>query len=113
MLNLIINLLIINISCLIFIWSGFPDTIKKIWFKIRYPKRAYNYITLKPFDCPLCLTFWTTLIFLYLTNGFSLIIIFYSLLNSFLATILYPILEIVSLAYYQLTVKIKKYLEKL
>lgn len=71
----ILNLFIISIIwVLILDLSGFARTIDKTLYKIFYPKRPYREDAhFPPFDCSLCLTFWTGLLYLLITHTLSLL----------------------------------------
>lgn len=60
--------LIVTIVCLIFL-SGFPDEMDKAVNK-RFPLR---HIPEKPFRCSLCMSFWAQVIYLLVTQQFTLI----------------------------------------
>ena len=62
----ILNLFIISVIwVLILDLCGFARTIDKLFYKIFYPKRPFREDAhFKPFDCSLCMTFWTGLIYL-------------------------------------------------
>lgn len=89
------NLLLIAI-CVVMIVdiSGFIDSVKiglKRWLGIR------GGVTLKPFDCSLCMTHWTGLIYLLFT-GFTLqsyaLLLFISVLTPTIASAILLIREI-------------------
>lgn len=71
----ILNLFIISIIwVLILDLSGFARTIDKTLYKIFYPKRPYREDAhFKPFDCSLCMTWWTGLLYLLITHTLSLL----------------------------------------
>ena len=76
--------------------SGFVDVIKeKIW-GILYKPIPYNNWSLKPLDCPICLTFWGGLI--YIINDITLlnitIVCLYSLFQPIINNILILIREL-------------------
>lgn len=66
-------LLIATIVVFIVDISGAVDSLKTAlkWILTKGRMSDNNYI-LKPFDCSLCMTFWTCLIFLMVTNQFTL-----------------------------------------
>lgn len=70
----ILNLFIISIIwVLILDLSGFALTIDKLFYKIFYPKRPFREDAhFKPFDCSLCLTFWSSLIYLIAIHSLTL-----------------------------------------
>lgn len=84
----ILNLFIISIIwVLILDLSGFALTIDKTLYKIFYPKRPFREDAhFKPFDCSLCLTFWTSLIYLIVIHSLTLPNIAFSLLFAWLTT---------------------------
>lgn len=59
--------------------SGFVNEMKRIAFKALFPKKEYNPFRIKPFDCSLCMTFW---------SGLTTIVIFgeITLLNIFMVS---------------------------
>ena len=69
-----INLILINLAVVFLIdQSGFINEFKS-WLKKLLTKgkmKDSNY-SLKPFDCSLCITFWTSLIYLLITNGLTI-----------------------------------------
>lgn len=71
----ILNLFIISIIwVLILDLSGFARTIDKTLYKIFYRGRPYREDAhFKPFDCSLCLTFWSGLLYLLITHTLSLL----------------------------------------
>ena len=82
---MIINLLLINliISYIIDI-SGVVDniksTIKKVLTKGKMSDPNYS---LKPFDCSLCMTFWISLMYVYLVGQFDIYGLFLACANSY------------------------------
>lgn len=85
----ILNLFIISIIwVLILDLSGFALTIDKLFYKIFYPKRPFrDDARFKPFDCSLCMTWWSCLIYLIVVNALTLPNIAFSLLFAWLTTI--------------------------
>lgn len=66
--------------------SGVIDSIKR-WIWKRYIKIGdYNNITLKPFDCSLCSTWWINLIYIAITGKFTIPYIAFCALLSLLAS---------------------------
>ena len=61
-------LLLVTIVCLVFL-SGFPDEMDRIVNK-RFPLR---HIPQKPFRCCLCMSFWTQVIYLIVTQQFTIL----------------------------------------
>ena len=67
-------LLIEVIVCFIVDCSGFIYSIKSLILKaLHLPKSRPQDLPLKPFDCSLCMTWWTGLIYLLVTHSFSII----------------------------------------
>lgn len=85
----ILNLFIISIIwVLILDLSGFALTIDKLFYKIFYPKRPFrDDAHFKPFDCSLCMTWWSCLIYLIVVQALTLPFIAFSLLFAWLTTI--------------------------
>ena len=83
---MILNLLLINLilSYIIDI-SGVVDsiksTIKKVLTKGKMSDPNYS---IKPFDCSLCMTFWISLIYVYLVGQFGIYGIFLACINSYI-----------------------------
>lgn len=70
-------ILISAIVCYVIDISGIIDSIKfMIWKRLFKKQGSPNNIRLKPFDCSLCSVWWTNLIYLFVTNNLSLILIF-------------------------------------
>ena len=85
----ILNLFIISVIwVLILDLSGFALTIDKLFYKIFYPNRPFrDDARFKPFDCSLCMTWWSCLIYLIVVNALTLPNIAFSLLFAWLTTI--------------------------
>ncbi len=85
----ILNLFIISIIwVLILDLSGFALTIDKTLYKIFYKNRPFREDAhFKPFDCSLCMTWWSCLIYLIVVNALTLPNIAFSLLFAWLTTI--------------------------
>lgn len=86
MINIILNLLLIQLIVVFIVdLSGIIDTIKhfiwKRWIKIG----NYQSISLKPFSCSLCSTWWCCLIYLLITSNLNLLTIAITALLAFLA----------------------------
>lgn len=92
-----LNLLIIScIVSFIIDLSGIIDSIKQmIWKIIVGKKRLYQDFTLKPFDCSLCMTFWTCLIYTICIGEISLIIIAYICFLSFFSSCITALLNMI------------------
>lgn len=82
-----LNLLLI---CLILVFiidiSGFVDTVKHWIWKWLYKTKEYRDFNLKPFDCSLCATWWSGLIYLCFT-GLSWEMVAYVALLAYLTPI--------------------------
>lgn len=85
----ILNLFIISVIwVLILDLSGFALTIDKTLYKIFYPKRPFrDDAHFKPFDCSLCMTWWSCLIYLIVVNALTLPNIAIALLFAWVTTI--------------------------
>ena len=85
----ILNLFIISVIwVLILDLSGFALTIDKLLYRIFYKNRAFrDDARFKPFDCSLCLTFWSSLIYLIVIHSLTLPYIALSLLFAWGTTI--------------------------
>lgn len=109
---MIVELLIINfILCFIIEYSGFVDTFKIKIYKIFFKKELDNprSISIKPFDCCLCMSFWCTLAYLIIFHKmFFLYIIGYSCANSLLTMFTAPFFRNLDYNY----AKIIKYFNK-
>lgn len=85
--QIIINLIIISIIISFIIdLSGIVENIKRFIWKLLYPKLAYKHLTIKPFDCSLCMNFWVSIIYIILINKFTLPYILLICILSFLET---------------------------
>lgn len=86
MLSLIGNLLLLTIViCFIIDLSGIIESIKKlITDKILGFKNVE--LSIKPFDCSLCMTWWTGLLYIYIIGQFSLLGVFIVAMFSFMAS---------------------------
>jgi hypothetical protein len=72
--GVVLNTLFITvISVLIIDISGVVDDIKRLIFRLLNGKQIkYKDYNIRPFDCSFCFSFWTNLIFLIVTNSFSI-----------------------------------------
>ena len=52
-------------------------------------------ITLKPFNCSVCMSFWTNLAYIIITNQFSILMVLYILILSWVTPIINSILSFV------------------
>ena len=70
----VLNTLFITvISVLIIDISGFVENLKRLIFRLLNGKSVkYKEFNFKPFDCSFCFSFWVNLIFLFVTNSFSI-----------------------------------------
>lgn len=78
--------------------SGFVEVLKeKIWNYLYNPIPYTNW-SLKPLDCPICLTFWVGLIYLFIIKDITLlnitIVCLYSLFQPIINNILIVIREL-------------------
>lgn len=91
------NLLIISIIwVLILDLCGFSLTVDKVLYRIIYKNRPFRPDAhFPPFDCSLCMTFWTGLIYLLITHSFTLYYLMLLLLFAWLTTITKDILTFI------------------
>ena len=69
----ILNLLMISaIVCFIVDVSGIIDTLKKALWKKYVKVGDWKNMSLKPLSCSLCMTWWTTLIYIIATGHFTI-----------------------------------------
>lgn len=69
-------------------YSGFIDNFKTFISRfLTNGKIATNNFSLKPFDCPLCLTFWISICFGFYLFGLQLTTILLACVNAFLGNI--------------------------
>lgn len=87
-------MVILNIFIISIIWvlildlCGFARTIDKTLYKIFYPGKPFREDAhFKPWSCSLCMTWWSSLIYLIVANAFTLPYIALSLLFAWLTTI--------------------------
>lgn len=78
---ILLKLLCIQLICVLIIdISGFIDSVKfcisKWLTNGKFPKADYR---IKPFDCSLCATWWTGLIYIICTGQFSIFLVAYLL----------------------------------
>lgn len=85
---MILNLFIISIIwVLILDLTGFALTMDKLLYKLLYKNRPFRTDAhFPPFDCSLCMTWWTCLIYLIVLNALSIPNIAFSLLFAWLTT---------------------------
>ena len=97
--KIIIDLLLLTIIITYTIGiSGFVEVLKeKIWSYLYNPIPYTNW-SLKPFDCPICLTFWVGLIYIFINKDITLlnitIVCLYSLFQPVINNILIIIKEL-------------------
>lgn len=91
-----IELLILSIIvCFIVDISGFIDSVKQgLWKWVYNGKKEYSEFRLKPFDCSLCLTFWSGLIYLLCVSQFNLLMIGYVCLLSMFSGFISKVLNV-------------------
>ena len=86
MINIIINLILIQIIVVFIIdLSGIVDTVKKFIWRKWIKVGDYHNLSLKPFSCSLCSTWWLCLIYLLITSNFNLLTIAITAILAFLA----------------------------
>ena len=69
----ILNLILIQIITVFIVdLSGIIDTLKKLLWKKFVKIGDYHNLSIKPFDCSLCSTFWICIIYLLCTGNFTL-----------------------------------------
>lgn len=73
MINTLLTLLLIQVIAVCYVMSGFPDSLKSglKWVITKGKMSGSNY-RLKPFDCPLCMTFWSCIIYLLCTTQLTI-----------------------------------------
>ena len=76
--------LLTNIVVFIVDNTDLIDTIKKAIWKKFIKTGDYHNLILKPFECSLCMTFWTLLIYLLCAHTFTIPAIAFSCLLAFL-----------------------------
>lgn len=76
--------------------SGFGDSLRYgIWKLFLFPKHPITAIPDKPFFCPLCATFWIGLVYLYITDHFTLLYITILALISYLTDVIDTVLRLI------------------
>lgn len=85
---MILNLFIISVIwVLILDLSGFALTVDKIFYKLLYKNRPFRTDAhFPPFDCSLCMTWWSCLIYLIVVQALTLPNIAFALLFAWLTT---------------------------
>ena len=89
MLNTLLNLIFIQLIAVFIIdLSGFVDTMKnKISSLLTGGRIKSSDYRIRPFDCSLCMTFWSGLIYLFIVNRFTLPLIAFVCLLSITTTL--------------------------
>lgn len=83
---MILDLFLINIILVLIFNSGFVDEIDAMI------QRRFKFHHLpKPFSCVLCMTFWTSILYIILTGNFTLLGITLCLINATLTSITTPL----------------------
>lgn len=85
---MILQLLLINLIMVMIFNSGFVDSIDEA-----ISKRFKFHHLPKPFSCVLCMTFWTSILYIVLTNNFTLLGITLCLANATLTSVTTPLLK--------------------
>lgn len=76
-------LMIAFIVCFIVDISGIVEQFKKMLWRIIFGKKSrYSYFSLKPIDCSLCMVWWSSLTYLFITKDITIYSVFYSTLLS-------------------------------
>lgn len=99
--TLVLNLLFISVIISFIIdCSGIVDSVKSMISRYILNIRSVNY-SIKPFDCSLCMTWWTGLIYIYWIGQFSIIGVFivalFSYFSSHISLILMTVKDIIGL----------------
>lgn len=82
---IVIDLLLITlITVFVIDLTDAVDSIKKLIWRIFHKHTPYTDYSLKPFDCSLCSSWWLMLIYLIITNSFTIPYIALCALFSFL-----------------------------
>lgn len=69
--------------------SGFTDSWKSAFKRLVTRGRMSDpYYTLKPFDCSLCMSFWSGLVYLWVTHSFTLWMVTFLLLISVMTPVI-------------------------
>lgn len=81
-------LLITTIICFIIDCSGFVNSIKRQYLRkfMKMQNPDASLLNWKPFDCSMCVTFWTGIIFLLSTSQFTLLNLCIVCMFAFLAS---------------------------
>lgn len=76
--------------------SGFPDTLKKLYWRWLFKDKPYKDFQFKLIDCSLCLTHHFCVLFALITGQFSLLVWMYICMLSMLAKCLKGLMVLVS-----------------
>ena len=88
------NIVSIAILCCFVINSGAVDSLKRAlwrWLKGNVPYRDFP---LKPFDCELCLTWWSGVLYLLFCGNLSLLALLYVALVAWCTPIIVEVLQL-------------------
>lgn len=72
--------------------SGFTQSIQHLLKKFLNTNKD---IVIKPFMCSLCMTFWTTIIYIILTHNFTLLLLSYCVALSFMTPIIASAMKLI------------------
>lgn len=87
--------------------SGFIDSVKSLIGKVL----GINNVNLKPFDCSLCLNFWVSLLYIYITNNLALSTILVALLCSTLTPVIGDLIYLIRDIFGKIILKINEFLK--
>lgn len=108
---MVLKIFYIAVICVIIIdMTDFMPTMKE-WIWKMVSKKKYEYFRLKPFDCSLCLTFWTGLIFLTINKELSLLNLVLLLLIAISTPIVKLLIDLVLTALNIFLIRIIEYIE--
>lgn len=111
--KILINLLVISLIIVFIIdTTDFVDTIKqKVWKFAFSDKKPYKEFSCKPFDCSLCMTWWTGLIYLLIIHKFTILYVGYIALLALLTPVFNSILILIKDVFAYLLNKIYKVID--
>lgn len=94
---MLLNLLLIALVCVLIIdISGFVDTIKSLISKLlTNSKFNTTNFRIRPFDCSFCMTFWVGLVYILVTQQFTLVTLALILIMSFITEPLHQLLLLI------------------
>lgn len=98
-----INIIIVYIYQI----SGFIDEMKRLIWKLMWKNIPYRDFEFKPFTCSICTTFWISILYVLITNNFSLFYIFICIMSSYLTPITYNVMIGIKEFLVRITNKIK------